>query len=635
MKPDQGNILIIDDTLESLQLLSNTLSEQGYKVRGSPKAQMAVRTARLAPPDLILLDIKMPEMNGYEVCELLKADEQTRDIPVIFISALDEVMDKVRAFSVGGVDYITKPFQVEEVLARIEHQLTIRRLSKQLQEKNEQLQQEIQERRRAEAAASSANQAKSEFLANISHELRTPLNAILGFTQVMNREPQLSSEQQEYLEIINRSGEHLLELINDILDLSKIELGRASLHENIFDLYRLLDNLEDLFQIQAEQKNLQLIFIIDSDVPQYIKTDEKKLRGCLLNILSNAIKFTNYGHVTLTVEKSKILEAYLQFSISDTGLGIASHEISTLFDAFVQTSAGIRTAEGTGLGLAITQKFVQMLGGEIAVESVVGEGTTFRFNIKLTEVDSSEALMPHRRRVVGLVPGQERYRILVVDDTKTNRLLLIKLLEPCGFEVREAANGLEGINIWESWQPHLIWIDTRMPVIGGVEAIKQIRAKEREREIGGSFCPATIIITLTASLFEERRGEILAAGSNDFVRKPVSEEVIFEKIRQHLGVLYCYEDFPQVTTAPRESQGLGKPDAFFIEELARLPITLVTELYEAANKLREDSVFELIERISETSVPLAIALRDLANDFHLDRIVHLTETVINLLGHSS
>jgi CheY-like chemotaxis protein len=316
-------------------------------------------------------------------------------------------------------------------------------------------------------------------------------------------------------------------------------------------------------------------------------------------------------------------------------LGIAPHEISTLFDAFVQTSAGIRTAEGTGLGLAITQKFVQMLGGEIAVESVVGEGTTFRFNIKLTEVDSSEALMPHRRRVVGLVPGQERYRILVVDDTKTNRLLLIKLLEPCGFEVREAANGLEGINIWESWQPHLIWIDTRMPVIGGVEAIKQIRAKEREREIGGSFCPATIIITLTASLFEERRGEILAAGSNDFVRKPVSEEVIFEKIRQHLGVLYCYEDFPQVTTAPRESQGLGKPDAFFIEELARLPITLVTELYEAANKLREDSVFELIERISETSVPLAIALRDLANDFHLDRIVHLTETVINLLGHSS
>ncbi|HEY9709851.1 MAG TPA: response regulator, partial [Oculatellaceae cyanobacterium] len=297
----KGNILIVDDTPENLQVLSATLSERGYQVRGVIKGKMAIRAARSAPPDLILLDIRMPDMNGYEVCEQLKTDSETSDIPVIFISALDEVLDKVKAFQVGGVDYVTKPFQVEEVLARVEHQLTIRRLSQQLLTQNEQLQQEIQERKKAEEAAAAASQAKSEFLANISHELRTPLNAIIGFTQVMSRDSILSVEQRQYLGIINRSGENLLELINDVLELSKIEAGMIALDESSFDLYWLLDNLELMFQIKAEQKNLDLIFIVSSNVPQYIKTDEKKLRGCLINLLGNAIKFTERGRITLRV----------------------------------------------------------------------------------------------------------------------------------------------------------------------------------------------------------------------------------------------------------------------------------------------------------------------------------------------
>ncbi|MEP0833098.1 response regulator [Microcoleus sp. AS-A8] len=251
---DSGNILIVDDTPENLQILSATLSERGYKVRGVVKGQMALRAARSAPPDLILLDIRMPEMDGYEVCSKLKADPKTCEIPVIFISALDEVLDKIKAFAVGGVDYITKPFQVAEVLARVEHQLTIQRLSHQLREQNQQLQQEIQERLKAEKAAEAASKAKSDFLANMSHELRTPLNAILCFTQVMSRDLQLSTEQREYLRIINRSGEHLLDLINDVLDLSKIEAGLSTLYESSFDLYRLLDSLEEMLQIKAEQK---------------------------------------------------------------------------------------------------------------------------------------------------------------------------------------------------------------------------------------------------------------------------------------------------------------------------------------------------------------------------------------------
>jgi signal transduction histidine kinase len=659
MLSNKGKILIVDDTLESLQLLSSTLSEQGYSIRGAAQGKMAIRTARVSPPDLILLDIKMPEVNGYEVCKQLKADDQTRDIPVIFISALDEVIDKVKAFQVGGVDYITKPFQVEEVLARIEHQLMIRQLSielqekqNQLQEQNEQLQQEIQERKRAEEEAAAANQAKSEFLANMSHELRTPLNAILGFSQLMNRDPQLRAEQREYVEIINRSGEHLLELISEILDLSKIEAGRITLNERNFDLYRLLDNLEEIFQIKAAQKNLEFIFIVNSDVPQYIKADEQKLRSCLLNLLSNAIKFTNYGSVILTVEKSEDLESFLHFAVNDTGVGIAPKEMDTVFDAFVQTSAGVALAEGTGLGLAITKKFVQLMGGEITVSSVLGEGTTFQFSIKLTEAGLYEVMMPLRQRVIGLEPGQESYRILVVDDTKANRLLLVKLLEPIGFEVREAANGLEAVALWESWQPHLILLDTRMPVMGGVEAIKQIRAREREMrrwgdEESSDFSPSphlcvlpssassaqchlsTIIITLTASVFEEKRGEILGAGSNDFLRKPFSEEIIFEKISQHLGVLYLYEELPQKATTTRNFNSASRQDSFLLNELAAMPTSWVADIHQAANKLREESVFELIEQIPETAEALAIALMGLAHDFRLDEIVRLTQRVLN------
>ncbi|MBW4545593.1 MAG: response regulator [Symplocastrum torsivum CPER-KK1] len=655
MNSNKGNILIVDDTLENLQLLSNTLSTQGYKVRGAAKGQMAIRTARSSPPDLILLDIKMPEMDGYEVCERLKADEQTRDIPVIFISALDEVIDKVRAFQVGGVDYITKPFHVEEVLARIEHQLMIQLLSTQLQEKqnqlqeqNKQLQKEIQERQKAEQAAAAANQAKSEFLANMSHELRTPLNAILGFTQLMNRNSQLTAEQREFLEIINGSGEHLLELIDDILDLSKIEAGLIDLNQKSFDLYRLLDNIEDLFQIQTEQKNLDFIVIVSPNVPQYIRTDEQKLRSCLLNLLSNAIKFTNYGGVTLTVGKSKKSESSLQFSVSDTGLGIAPEEIETLFDAFVQTSAGRATAGGTGLGLAITKNFVELMGGEIRVSSVLGEGTTFQFTIKLSEADLSQVTSQPHQRVIGLEPGREMHRILVVDDTKANRLLLVKLLEPLSFEVREATNGLEGLTIWESWQPHLVFMDTRMPVMSGLEAIRQIRAKEKalidcwdtarytEESISSNsqFRQATIIIVVTASVFEEKRGEILATGADDLVHKPFSEEIIFEKISQHLEVLYLYENLHQSITAPRKFNAGRKQDSFFLNKLAEMPPDWIASLYQAANTLREESVLALIEQIPETSAPLAEALNDLANDFRFDEIVRLAQSVMDSLNSS-
>ncbi|MEG3901902.1 response regulator [Microcoleus sp. B4-C5] len=638
IEENKGNILIVDDTPENLQVLSATLSDRGYKVRGVINGKMAIRAARSGCPDLILLDIKMPEMDGYEVCTQLKEDPKTSEIPVIFISALDEVLDKLTAFQVGGVDYVTKPFHVAEVLARIEHQLTIQRLKKQLLDRNKELQEEIIERKKAEEAAAAASLAKSQFVANMSHELRTPLNAILGFTQVMSRDSLLSHENLENLRIINRSGQHLLELINDVLDLSKIEAGIIGLDQRSFDLYQLLDTLEEMFQIKAETKKMQLRFSVEANVPQYIKTDEKKLRVCLINLLANAMKFTHDGGriwLRVSVESNQQQPAeseshlnytfvdplLILFEVEDTGIGIAAAEIDTLFDAFVQTQAGRKAADGTGLGLTITKKYVQIMGGDIWVKSVLGEGTSFKFNIRVLAAISSEITVATFQRAIGLEADQPIYRILAVDDNPDNRLLLVKMLQPIGFEVREAENGYQAVELWESWQPHLIWLDTRMPVMDGFEAVRQIRAKEKQTQW------RTVIIALTASTFEEKKGEILDAGCDDFVRKPFQEQILFDKMACYLGVRYLYQELPRLPVrALRRYCVNEKPDSFFGGLLAQMPQSWVKELHDAANDVNEELAIQLVDRIWESHPTLAEALKDLLADYRLDRIMDLTRS---------
>ncbi|MEG5175900.1 response regulator [Microcoleus sp. B3-D7] len=638
IEENKGNILIVDDTPENLQVLSATLSDRGYKVRGVINGKMAIRAARSGSPDLILLDIKMPEMDGYEVCTQLKEDPKTSDIPVIFISALDEVLDKLTAFQVGGVDYVTKPFHVAEVLARIEHQLTIQRLKKQLLDRNKELQEEIIERKKAEEEAAAASLAKSQFVANMSHELRTPLNAILGFTQVMSRDSLLSHENLENLRIINRSGQHLLELINDVLDLSKIEAGIIGLDQRSFDLYQLLDTLEEMFQIKAETKKMQLRFSVQANVPQYIKTDEKKLRVCLINLLANAMKFTHDGGriwLRVSVESNQPQPAeseihpnstsvdplLILFEVEDTGVGIATAEIDTLFDAFVQTQVGRKAADGTGLGLTITKKYVQIMGGDIWVKSVLGEGSSFKFNIRVFAAISSEITMATLQRVIGLEADQPVYRILAVDDNQENRLLLVKMLQPIGFEVREAENGYQAVELWETWQPHLIWLDTRMPVMDGFEAVRKIRAKEKENQW------RTIIIALTASTFEEKKGEIIAAGCDDFVRKPFQEQILFDKMACYLGVRYLYQELPRLPIGALRRYCVNeKPDSFFGGLLDQMPQSWVKELYDAANDVNEELAIQLVDRIWESHPTLAEALKDLLADYRLDKIMDLTQS---------
>ncbi len=477
---------------------------------------------------------------------------------------------------------------------------------------------DVSERKQAETeraarkSAEEANAAKSTFLANMSHELRSPLNTLLGFARLMERQQTLPRETREDLAIILRSGEHLHTLINQVLDLSKIESERLMLDTVNFDLERLLDELEDMFAFKAASKGLQLSIKCNPDVSQYIRTDQIKLRQVLINLLDNALKFTEQGKVTLQVSQLAASDGRLVFTVLDTGIGIAQEELSSLFNAFVQAQGGRKMREGTGLGLAISRSFVRLMGGEMRIDSQLGQGTTVSFDLPLQAVDAetmADANNQMQRMVVALAPGQPRYRILVVDDRREARQLLVRLLTPLGFDVREAANGQEAVDSWNAWQPHLIWMDMRMPVLDGRAATRLIKASPNGQ--------STTIIALTASSFEEERADILTAGCDDLLRKPFQEADLFALMQKHLGVRFVYQDDP--AAAPPSSVPVD------VAALAALPAALRSTLEQALIQLDTVTVTNAIGAVPD--VPLAHALEMMANEFQYNRMLHLIQDV--------
>ncbi len=478
-------------------------------------------------------------------------------------------------------------------------------------------QQQAVQLQQAAWAAEAANLAKSTFLANMSHELRTPLNAILGFSQLMQRSTNLTREQQENIRIINRSGEHLLALINQILDLAKIEAGRITLNPTDFKLSSLLNEVEEMFQLQAREQQLQLIFDCSSDIPEYVLTDQLKLRQVLINLLSNAIKFTKEGGIAVRVravregenQQTPITNYQLYFEIEDTGPGIDPEELERLFQPFVQTKTGATSQQGTGLGLAISQQFIKLMGGIITVRSEVGRGTTFAFDISVSAVEAA-ATQPVKppRRAIALERNQPRYRILIVDDRADNRQLLIELLAAFNFELQEASNGQEAIEMWSSFEPHLIFMDMWMPVMDGHEATKRIKATVKGQ--------ATPIIALSAGDVEEAGSVTVSDECDDFIRKPFRDTEIFATLHKHLGVRYIYDEPESVP----ESTQIEAPTA---ETLAALPADWLAALEKATIECDLELILSQIEQIRDRNDSLATALAALANEFLFNEILAL------------
>lgn len=504
------DILIVDDVPANLKVLGDILKGEGYRVRPVPNGTMALQVAEKEKPDLIFLDIMMPDIDGFEVCRRLKENKKLRDIPVIFISALNDTKDIVKALKCGGVDFISKPFHAEEVAARVNTHLKLYLQSIQLREQSKELQE--------------LNATKDKFFSIIAHDLRGPLGGFMGLSEMMADESLSFTDDQkkDMIKALSRSSRNIFNLLENLLEWSQMQHGKTAFKPKETSLAKIVNEGIKILAESTRNKGISINTIIPDD--QLVYADTNMIQSVIRNLVSNAIKFSPKGGI-ISISASLTENQTSVISVSDSGIGMSAEMVANLFKLNVNSSRpGTDGEHSTGLGLLLCKEFVERHGGELWVESEEGKGSLFCFTVPGNNITKSIVAVNRIVSTEYATDHIKNLKILIAEDNENSELLLRIVISPFCNQILEAASGFEAIDICrENPDIDLIMMDINMPEMDGLEATRQIR----------QFNKDVIIIAQTAFGQSDSREKAMKAGCNDYISKPIEIEALLELIKKH------------------------------------------------------------------------------------------------------